>query len=177
MDYTKLLQELQQASMFDLFRLKASILIMLEQPNRIKEIQRRLRPGQEISYFTIDENRLVPAIVEDIHRVYLYVRNKDDGKRWKIRYYMVNMEGVDADIHASHSRLERNHLKVGETVGYRDRMQREQYGQIIRLNPKTATIRLKTGHEWRVPYSLLFKVMDGEGNPTAEPGLIEGEVL
>lgn len=62
MDYTQLLHELQQASLFDLFRLKVGINTMLDQPERITWIKQRLQPGMEITYFEERENRLIPAV-------------------------------------------------------------------------------------------------------------------
>ncbi len=177
MDYTQLLHELQQASLFDLYRLQAGIGKMLDQPERIQAIKRRLRPDMQVTYFDERENRLIPAVVEEIQRTRLAVRNKEDGRRWSIRFCMINLDGVDTDIHASQGQVDRNKLKVGDTVGFHDRQQREQYGQIVRLNQKTVTIHTKVGTKWRVAYSFLFKVMDGEGGQVPDPGLIEGEVV
>ena len=179
MDYTQLLHELQQASLFDLFRLKTGIGQMLDQPDRIAAVKRQLCLGQEITYFDRDENRLIPAVVEEIQRTRLLVRNKEDGKRWNIYFYMVNLAGVDTDIH-SHSgqkRLDKNQLKVGESIGFRDRDHRERYGTIQQLNQKTASILTTEGTRWRVAYSLLFRVMDGDGHREPDAGLIEGEIL
>ena len=177
MDYTQLLHELQQASLFDLYRLKSGINKMLDQPDRITAIKRQLRIGQEITYFEEKENRLIPAIIEDIQRTRLSVRNKEDGKRWTIPFYMVNIDNVDTDIHSQHGKVDRNQLKVGDTVGFHDRQQQELYGQVVRLNQKTVTIHTSTGAKWRVAYSFLFKVMDGEGGQVKDGGLIEGVVV
>ncbi len=178
MDYTQLLNELEKASLFDLYRLRVGIGKMLDQPDRIKAIKRRLRIGMEVTYFDEGENRLIPATVEEIQRTKLLVRNTSDGKKWKMPFHMINLDGVDTDIHADQGQVDRNSLKVGELVGYHDRMQREQYGKIIRLNPKTVTLHvMKDGAEWRVPYNLLFKVVDGYGEQVADAELIEGEVV
>ena len=177
MDYTQLFYELQQASLFDLYRLKSGINKILDQPDRITAIKRQLRIGQEVTYFAEDENRLVAAIVEDIQRTRLSVRNKDDGKLWIIRFYMVNIDNVDTDIHSQHGKLDRNQLKVGDTVGYYDRQQQERYGKVVRLNQKTATVNITTGETWRVAYSFLFNVMDGESGHVSDGGLLEGIVV
>jgi hypothetical protein len=178
LNYTQLIGELEQASLFDLYRLRVGISKMLDQPARIKAIKKRLRLDMEITYFDQTENRLIPATVEEFQRTKLLVRNISDGIIWKIPFYMVNIDAVDTDIHADQGKVDRNTLKVGETVGYHDRQQREQYGKIIRINPKTVTLHLiNSGAEWRVPYSLLFKVVDGEGGQVQDTGLIEGEVI
>ncbi len=182
MDYTQLLNELEQASLFDLYRLNTGIRKMLDQPERINAIKRRLKPGMDISYFDQKENRLIPAIVEAIHRTRLGIRNKEDGERWDIRYYTVNVESVDTDIHCpqgktEQNKLDRNTLKVGDLVGFHDKEQQEQYGEIVRLNPKTVTLFTKSGTKWRVPYSFLFKVIEGKGFHSPGMRVIEGEVI
>ncbi len=177
MDYNQLFQELQQASLFDLYRLKTAIDKMLDQPDKIAVIKRALRPGQEVTYFDYAENRLIAATVKELKRTRVLVRNRDDGKLWNIPYYMVNIDRVDTDIHAHRGRLTKAQLKIGDTVGYRDRLNRDQFGKIIRLNQKTVTLDLPSGDQWRIPYGLLFPVMDGESARSTEPGLIEGEIV
>ena len=163
--------------MFDLYRLKAGINKMLDQPDRITAIKRQLHIGQEISYFNERENRLVTATVEEIQRTRLSVKNKDDGKYWTTPFCAVNLDNVNTDIHSQQGQVDPNQFKVGDTVGFYDRQQQERYGQVVRLNQKTVTLHTKTGAKWRVAYSLLFKVMDGEGGQVDEPGLIEGQVV
>ncbi len=177
MDYTHILEELQKASLFDLYRLQAGIDKMLDQPERIDAVKRRLRPGMAITYFNQRENRLIPAMVEEVLRTRLAVRDKEGGRRWTILYCMVNIDGVDTDIHASRGEVDRNRIKVGDVVGFYDRKQQEHYGRIVRLNPKTVTLHTQVGTKWRVAYSLLFKVVDGESGPASDPNLIEGEVV
>ena len=179
MDYSEILHALQDASPFDLYRLRMGIDGMLDQPERMLPIKRQMRPGMSISYFSGRENRQVDALVEEVQRTCVYARDKADGKRWSIPYYAINLAGVDTDIHPQQGqkRLDKNQLKVGESVGFHDREHRERYGSILQLNQKTASILTTEGTRWRVAYSLLFKVMDTEGRWEADIGLIEGEML
>ncbi|MBF0154561.1 MAG: hypothetical protein HQL64_12535 [Magnetococcales bacterium] len=179
MDYSDILHALHEVSLFDLYRLRVGIDAMLEQPERLAPIKRQLQPGMDISYFSGKENRLVDAAVEEVRRSCLYVRNKADGKRWSVPLFAVNLNGVDTDIHPrqGQNQLERVQLKVGDPVGFYDRQQREQYGEIVQLNQKTASVLSHAGVRWRVAYSLLFKVMDGDGRRLPDLGLIEGEIL
>lgn len=177
MDYTQLIKELEKASLFDIYRLNSGMRKMLDQPDRINTIKRRLYHGMEITYFDERENRLIPAVVETIKPTRVEVRNNEDGHKWNIRFYTVNLDGVDTDIHGHENQVDRNKLKVGGLVGFYDNKQQEQYGEIIRLNPKTVTIHTKFGTRWRVTYSLLFKVIDGESNQAQDSLLIEGEVV
>ncbi|MBF0192552.1 MAG: hypothetical protein HQL99_15655 [Magnetococcales bacterium] len=179
MDYSAVLQALQNASLFDLFRLRAGIDNMLDQPDRLQQVRRCLKPGMTISYFNSRQNRLMDAVVEEVQRTSVHVFDKTSGQKWRIPLYMINMDGTDTDIHA-HDRsekLDKNQLKVGDTIGYHDRQNREVYGTILQLNQKTATVLTSTDERWRVSYGLLFRVMDGEGRHASDAGLIEGEII
>ncbi|MBF0341693.1 MAG: hypothetical protein HQL95_12140 [Magnetococcales bacterium] len=179
MDYSSILHELQNASLFDLYRLKVGIDGMLDQPERLAQIKQHLQPGMMISYFNGRKNRLADAEIMEVQRTNALVLDKTDGQRWTIPLYSVNLASVDTDVHPhqGQNRLDKNQLKVGDSIGYRDRQNREVYGTILQLNQKTATVLTSTGERWRVSYSLLFKIMDGEGRQEADAGLIEGEIL
>ncbi len=51
MDYTNTLKTLQEASAFDLFRLRAAIDRVLDQPGWMQAVQSRPRAGQSVQYF------------------------------------------------------------------------------------------------------------------------------
>lgn len=177
MNYSEILQLLKNATLFDLYRLRVGIDGLLEQPERLTSIKRRLRPGMEIAYFSGRENKLMHAVIEQVHRTTVYARDKEDGKQWSIPICSINLENVDTDIHPTfgQKRLEKNQLQVGESIGFYDQKNQERYGTVVQLNQKTASILTKEGIRWRVGYGLLFKVMDGEGGKVADLGLIEGE--
>jgi len=177
MDYSEIVEELQKASLFDLHRLQVAINRLLENPDRIEEIKRQLRPGQEITYFDATENREIEAIVVKLKRTRVLVEHKRDQQRWNIPLYYVNLERVDTEIKVPSGKvgLDKSQLKVGDRVGFRDKQNNDLYGEVIRLNPKTATIRLEDNTQWRVSYKLLYSVIEGE--QMGRPRLIEGEVL
>ncbi|MGO0308559.1 hypothetical protein ACTL6P_18540 [Endozoicomonas acroporae] len=58
MDYAQLLEALNQASTFDLFRLNAMIDRELESSERIGRIKAALTVGQKLSYFDRNSNSL-----------------------------------------------------------------------------------------------------------------------
>jgi hypothetical protein len=95
-------------------------------------IQRRLRPGMLISYFDEAQNRLIKALVLELHRTCLLVENRLDNQRWSIPFGAVNIDGVDTDIRAiapEQRALDRSRLKVGDAVGFRDRQNHDKYGR------------------------------------------------
>ena len=63
MNYTKILEELNQASLFDLHRLQSAIYQELVNPTRINLIKAQLKIGQSISYFDPQANDLIDAVI------------------------------------------------------------------------------------------------------------------
>ena len=175
MDYSKIIGELKQASLFDLYRLSVAINQQLENPRRLSEIKESLRPGKNISYFDDSENRLIEAKVIKLMRTRLLVENIDDQQRWEIPLYYVNLDEVNTDIIGSpRTRLDKSQLKVGDMVGFQDKQNNDVHGKIIRLNQKTATIKTNTNTEWRVGYEWLYVVIDVDQR---NPHLIEGRII
>lgn len=165
MNYTFIIEELRAASLFDLFRLRAALNLQLEDPQRITQVRRNLRPGMKISYFDEVQNRLIEATVCELHRTRLLVENRHDQKLWSIPFGAVNVEGVETDIRAVMAEpvgLDRSRLKVGEAVGFRDRQNQDKYGRVVALNQKTATVLTGDQQRWRVAYQFLFPVIDSD---------------
>jgi len=162
MNYTEILEALNQASLFELYRLDAAIRNQLDAPERIRAAKRALRVGQTVSWFNAEENRLIDARLVKINRTRASIQNLEDSKYWTIPFYLINLDGQDVEIAAEKRRpLDRNTLKVGDRVAFKDRSGCEQFGQVIKLNPKSAAIQVGTTR-WRVAYSLITPVIDGE---------------
>lgn len=160
MDYSKILQSLQQASSFDLYRLRAAISHHLDSHERIRIIREQLSVGQEVEIFNEDDNRSEMAIIRKFNPTSIGVTLVESQAHWRVPYYWVNLEGSEVSLQNTAKKgIEKNALSVGETVGFRSREGHEIYGEIIRLNPKTVTLKTDQG-EWRVSYSLLFSVID-----------------
>jgi hypothetical protein len=167
MDYASLLDALSKASLFDLWRLNAAIGRALEDPNKNEAIRANLRVGQSIRYFEAKQNREIPGSVVEIKRSRALIQNDHDKKLWDIPFYTINLQGAHVDFPASRAKVHRDSLRVGDAVGYTSRTQREIYGVVIKLNRKTATVRLATGQQWGVPYSLLFYILDAQDGTIA----------
>jgi hypothetical protein len=170
MDYTFVLRELQSATLFDLHRLRMAIDNETDRPERIAQVRARLKPGQTVDYFDAHANGLAKATVVGLNRTRLVVENLHDKKRWSIPFCAVNVDDVDVDIEASTTQqpLDRNQLSVGDMVGFHDKQNREQYGRILALNQKTASILTNQGQRWRVAYIFLFRVVDTEAGRPAD---------
>lgn len=161
MKYDLVMSELQQASTFDLFRLQQAIGRLLDDPQRMSALKRRLKPGMDITYFDSDRNSLVPVELLEVHRTRASVREKHSGTHWTIPLYMINVDSVDTDIVTNKNQVDRLSLKTGDQVGFTNRDGEDVYGTVVKLNPKRAKIKTRDTI-WAVPYSMLFTVIDGE---------------
>lgn len=177
MNYTDILTSLNQASAFDLFRLRAAIDRVLDQPGWVTAVQARLRVGMAIEYFDPQANRSFKGKLLEMRRKQAVVLDLETQKRWLISYAAINLDGADVEIREQPKHgLSRQSVAVGDVVGFVDRDQRQRSGKILRLNDKTVT--LQVGHQqWRVAYALLHRVVESsasDGN-LPELGVFEGE--
>lgn len=174
MNYSKILEELNNASLFDLYRLEQAIRRSLEDPVRIRKIKDSLKIGQDIEYFDAEENRLVEASIIELKKTRALIKNRHDGKLWNIPFYYINLDHADVSISSSTGKLDRNSLKVGDKVAFKDRKGNELFGEVIKLNQKTAGVLVGTTR-WKVSYRLLSSIIEGElGSDT---NVIEGRLL
>lgn len=162
MDYSSILDDLNSASLFDLFRLSVAIEQQLDKPERIAQVRMRLRPGMEITFFDGVENHLVKATVLKLNRTRLDIHNHSDHRTWSIRYCTINLDNVETDIKSNISSkgIERSQLKVGDLVGFVNKQNQEKYGYITKLNQKTVSICVNDREHWRVAYSFLFPIIE-----------------
>ena len=178
MNYSEVLQAMKSASAFDLFRLSCAIYRELERPEHIVAIKRLLKIGQTIRYFDSHENREYEARITKFGRTRLHVQNIEDGKRWNIFYYTVNLDNADVSVsqQSNDKPITPNDLHVGQRIGFYDRDNQERSGIIERINPKTVSIQTDTGR-WRVAYCYLFQVIDGssEGDIIGQAALLPAD--
>ena len=174
MNYSKILEELNNASLFELYRLEQAIRRSLEDPARIRKIKDSLKVGQNIEYFDAEENRLVEARIVELKRTRALVKNRHDEALWDIPFYHINLAHADVSISRSTGNLDRNTLKVGDKVAFTDKQGNELFGEVIKLNQKTAGVLVGTTR-WKVSYRLLSSIIEGErGN---DSNVIEGQLL
>jgi hypothetical protein len=160
MNYSDILQSLNQASAFDLYRLRAAIDRVLDEPRWLQAIGSRLHVGLQVQYFDPQANRLRTGVVLEVRRKQAVIRDDGDGKRWLIEFPSINLDRADVRIREQvRQGLGRNELAVGDVVGFLDRQQQQRTGQILRLNDKTVT--LQSGQQqWRVAYAFLHRILD-----------------
>jgi hypothetical protein len=138
MNFSEVFQTLNQASAFDLFRLRAAIDRALDEPRWLQAIQTRLK----------------------VRRKEVVVLDLEDAERWVLSYAAINLDGADVQIREQKPQgLGRNEVALGDVVGFVGRDQQQRTGKIIRLNDKTVTLQCDQS-QWRVAYSFLHRVVD-----------------
>ena len=162
MNFSDVLQALNQASAFELFRMRSAIDRVIDEPQRIRAIHARLQIGQAIEYFDSQANAEKRGTILELRRKQVLLLDHGDGRKWLTSYASINMDGADVQIRAQvKSGLGRNEIAVGDIVGYLDRHQRQRSGQVIRLNDKSATLQVGAD-QWRVAYMFLHRVLEAE---------------
>ncbi len=177
MNYSETLTSLTQASAFDLYRLRAAIDRVLDQPGWMAAVQSRLRIGQAIEYFEPQANRAFKGQLLEMRRKQAVVLDLETKKRWLISYAAINLDGADVEIREQPKQgLGRNSVVVGDVVGFLDRDQQQRSGRIVRLNDKTVTL-LCNQQRWRVSYNLLHRVVESSASDGSLPelGVFEGQ--
>ncbi len=162
MNFDSILDTLKQASGFELYRLRAMLDRVLDDPKWIIAVQKQLLIGQQINYYEDSSNTELTGQVLEFRRKHVVVRDPATNKRWLIAYTAINLGGADVKIReADRAGLSRHEVAVGEVVGFIDGEHRQRHGKIIRLNDKTVTLECD-GQKWRVSYSYLHWVLDSD---------------
>jgi hypothetical protein len=164
MNFSDTIATLNNASAFELFRLRAAIDRVLDQPGWMIAVQSRLRVGQTIDYFDPPANRSHAGQILELRRKQAVVLDTATRKRWLISYAAINLDGADVEIREQPPQgLGRNAVAIGDTVGFVDRHHQQRSGRIVRLNDKTVSL-LCGQQQWRVAYSLLHRVLDSSAS-------------
>lgn len=162
MNFDSILDTLKQASGFELYRLRAMLDRVLDDPKWIIAVQKQLLIGQQINYYEDSSNTELTGQVLEFRRKHVVVRDPATNKRWLIAYTAINLGGADVKIReADRAGLSRHEVAVGDVVGFIDGEHRQRHGKIIRLNDKTVTLECN-GQKWRVSYSYLHWVLDSD---------------
>lgn len=163
MNFSDLIKFANQASAFELYRLRVAINRILEDPKWLNAVQSRLQPGQEVQYFNDRFNALRRGRVLELCKKYVSVLDLEDGKRWRVPYPAFNLDGADVSIREHKSKgLGRNEVAIGDALGFIDRDRQQRTGKVIRLNDLTVTL-LCDNTKWRVYYQHLHRVLDSDG--------------
>lgn len=160
MNFSEVIQSLNSASAFDLYRMRAAIDRVLDDPRWMQSVQSQLGVGQEIMYFDPQDNALKSGVVLEMRRKQAVVIS--NSRRWLVSYAAINVHAVDVQIREKKAQgLGRNEVAIGDTVGFVDRDKNQLIGKVIRLNDKSVSLQCG-GTQWRVAYAYLHRVVDAD---------------
>ena len=163
MNYTNILEELNNASLFDMFRLTHALNNEIKDSNKIKLIKNNLRVGQIVSHFNNDCNTLEDVEIIKLNKTRCTVRKLNDESLWDVVYASINMDNADININTNQKYgLTKNQISIDEILIFLDNDNNPKYGKVIRLNQKSVTL-LVNDEKWRVGYGLLSKHKDIDG--------------
>ena len=162
LSYSKFISDIQQASAFDLYRLRCAITTEMESTKKSINAINKLYVGMKTQYFDSIKNKSCDCIIEKINKNRVMILDIFSNKRYSIPYYMINIDSSDTSIDFDNrNKLSKNELCVGDLVSFNHKGLINN-GIIKRLNTKTATILTTDKQQWRVAYEFLSVFIDGE---------------
>ncbi len=172
MDTSKMIEHLEDTSLFEIYQTSVLLRKILNDPKRIAKVRAQLTPHQVVSYLGARTHRETAATVVQLGRTNVLLKSHQDGAQWRVPYYMINLAGITSPSPVRSGKVDSLSLRVGDSVGFVDKQNQSVYGVVQKLNRKTASIKLQNGQAWRVAYELLFYVMEAvsirtpQKNPT-----------
>jgi hypothetical protein len=166
MQYNDVAENIENFSLFELWRIYCTISNALENNHKINVIRKMLQPDMNVAYFSKSDNTMIEAIVVRVNKTRALVRNIDSLTYTNVPFYMFNVDNIPIHQNINPQAkivLSKNNLKIGDKVGWHsNRSAQDFFGTVIKLNPKTAVIKLPDNQVWHVTYSLLFPIFDSE---------------
>ncbi len=174
-DINSIYKQIETLSLFDLTQLQSAIHQLLDDPEKTLALKRHLTPGKKVSYFHGRKNAVIDGVLLEVRNTKARIKDLSDDKVWLVPIRAISLDGANVAIPCKRksAALDRYSLKAGDRVGFEANGQ-DQFGIIIKLNPKTAVVELSNGVIWRVHYMYLFLVTDGVSIDSSGHLLIEG---
>lgn len=162
-EYDQLVAFLKQASVFEIYRMSAAIQNELENPQRLLKVNHKIKEGDLVEYYDAKTNTFIKAVIIQKALKNVIVRHVDDGRRWQIPLYWLKIDSREFVFERAARGLNKNEVKVGDMVGfYHQKYEEDITGRVERLNQKTVSLITSEPKRWRVPYNLLYTVIDGQ---------------
>jgi hypothetical protein len=159
--FNQLIAFLENASLFEIYRISVAIDNELANPVRIRDARDKFKVGDTLEYFNKATNSFIAGVVLSKSIKNVAIQNCTDGAYWKIPYYLLKLDSRDFNFSSPKQALNKNSLRVGDVVGFNSDGV-DVIGRISRLNQKTVSLVTANNRKWRVSYSLLYPVIDGQ---------------
>ena len=168
--------QLEKLTLFELTQLNSMIHKMTEDEERNNFVKRQLKIGMTVSYFNSRKNKVLHAVLLDVKKTKVRLKDLEDDKTWLVRFKAIDLEGSNVVIKhkPKNGTLDKYTLKIGDRISFESNDGIDLYGVVKKLNPKRAVIELRDGHTWNVPYPHLSLITDGVSVDSNGCLLIEG---
>ena len=163
----RLIDALNKATSLELYKLRAVIDRLLDDPKRIIAIRAPLHLGQTVQFFDWQRQQMRAGQVVALRDRQVGVRDERSRVEWKLHYAAIESPkdapsgsgGSTQSEKTAPPRPQRGDFRVGEAVTFDDRYLQTHVGTIVRINQRTASIDSE-GSSWRVPFSGLRHLVD-----------------
>ena len=175
LDIGLIYKQIETLSLFELTQLHLAIRQLIKDPEKILAVKRSLTPGKQVSYFHARKNAIIDGVLLELRNTKARIKDLSDDKVWLVPISAISVDGANVVVPCKRKSavLDRYSLKTGDRVGFESNGQ-DYFGIVMKLNPKTAVIKVSSGAIWRVHYSYLYLVTDGISIDSSGHLLIEG---
>jgi ribosomal protein L35AE/L33A len=164
----RMIEALEGATSQQLYQLKSFIEGMLANPRRGLAARANLHLGQAVSFVDFRDGQMRRGKIIAMKDIQTTVLEECTKRTWKIPCIAIE---PDAERRASQAPYEpppepvvaaskAREFNRGDTVTFNDREGRVLTGVIVRINQRTATVGVRGGGTWRVPFQMLRNLVD-----------------
>ncbi len=164
----KLIEALSNASSLELYGLSLTISRLLADPRRVVAVRNRLNLGRAIHFLDARTGQMRPGKVVAIKDAQVIVSEDGTNTQWRLSYAAVDpgeqgepLAGQPAQHSAPQPvQAKRDDFRRGDRVSFTDKYLQPQIGTVARVNQRTASVDCDGGASWRVPFSMLNRVLE-----------------
>ena len=168
-NYDPLVAFLQHASIFEIYRVSAAIQQELDNPKRLSIVYNQISVGDKVEYYDAKSNTFVQALILKKTPRKATVQNLNDNQQWQIPLYSLKLDSREFSFEQPKHGVNKNAIKVGDFVGFYHTAQGKHItGNVTKRNLKTASITTIDRKRWRVPYQMLYPIIEGHNIDNAD---------
>ena len=164
----KLIAALSNASTLELFELSTVIDRLLADPRRIVAVRNKLNLGRAVRFMDWRTGQMRAGKIVAIKDSQVTVHEDGTNTQWKLSYAAIDpgeqaqpLESDSLQHSQTHpAKMKKEDFRRGDRVSFTDKYLQPQVGTVTRVNQRTASVECDGGSSWRVPFSMLNRVLD-----------------
>ena len=172
MSHQEFLKALDQLSLFDLSQINVGITHELDNPLKIARVKANLHIGMKVQYFSNRNNGMVSGEILELNPKNALIRRSDGQSfsNWNVPYHFIYVNAAPLQKDTLRKHLTKATTSMNMSVGFQHQGLL-YFGTVKRLNPTRATVAIDQKN-YRVPYNMLFEVIEGESFVNANQAAI-----